>query len=420
LIVDASGFEGWAERKVAPRSEAELPFGEAITLVGGNTGVTGGGVPQGGTLVSLEHFSKLEVYGGYACVGAGVLLKDLQAAAARTGQFYPPDPTETWASVGGTIATNASGSRGFKYGSTRRWIRSLRVATMDGQVKTFHRGDAIGFEVPALPVPRTTKTTAGYPLQPGMDWIDLFAGSEGTLGIVLEAELTLLPQPKDLLTGVVFFPGEPPVDWRGMEGLRMLEYFDSHSLRLLKAPGHSALLVEQENPDLDAWDLTDAVDSWFGTEAKDRERFRRFRHELPERVNEEVRRLGMKKIGSDFAVPVDRNAEMMQIYRARCEREFPGRYVIFGHYGDAHLHVNLFDSSGLALMREFAKAAVAMGGTVSAEHGLGKRKRDLLALQFNPAEIQAMRDVKSRLDPQWLLGRGTLFEPPASLAKFIS
>ena len=410
MITDASGFEGWADRLLAPRSEAELEFDQPLTLVGGNTGVTGGSVPQGGTLLSLQHFNKLEIHQGSATVGAGVLLKDLQAAAARTGQFYPPDPTETWASVGGTIATNASGSRSFKYGATRKWIRSLRVATMNGQIRTYHRGDRIDFEVPALPVPSTTKTTAGYPLQPGMDWIDLFAGSEGTLGIVLEAELTLLPQPKDLLTGVVFFPGEPPNDWRNIPGLRMLEYFDRNSLRLLNAPGESALLIEQEDPDLEAWDLTGTVDSWFGTEAADRERFRQFRHKLPERVNEEVRKAGQTKVGSDFAVPIHRNLDMLHLYRQQCEQQYPGRYVIFGHYGDAHLHVNLFTREGYPLLTEFAKAAVAMGGTVSAEHGLGKRKRDLLKLQFTPAEIQAMRDVKTRLDPNRLLGRGTLFE----------
>jgi FAD/FMN-containing dehydrogenase len=410
LISDASGFEGWADRLIAPHSEAELEFGAPLTLVGGNTGVTGGSVPHGGTRLSLQHFTKLRIRPGSATVGAGVLLKDLQAAAARTGQFYPPDPTETWASVGGTIATNASGSRSFKYGSTRKWIRSLKVATMDGQIRTYSRGDQIDFDVPALPVPRTTKTTAGYPLQPGMDWIDLFTGSEGTLGIVLEAELTLLPQPADLLTGIVFFPGEPPDDWRAIPGLRMLEYFDRNSLRLLDAPGNSALLIEQENPDLDAWDLTGTVESWFGIEPADRERFRQFRHQLPERVNEEVRKAGQTKVGSDFAVPIDRNLDMLHLYQERCEQQYPGRYVIFGHYGDAHLHVNLFHCEGYKLLTEFAEAAVNMGGTVSAEHGLGKRKRDLLKLQFTPAEIQAMRDVKTRLDPNWFLGRGTLFE----------
>ena len=127
-------------------------------------------------------------------------------------------------------------------------------------------------------------------------------------------------------------------------------------------------------------------------------------------MNEEVRKAGQTKVGSDFAVPIPCNVEMLHLYQQQCEQHYPNQYVIFGHYGDAHLHVNLFTQQGYPLLTEFAKAAVAMGGTVSAEHGLGKRKRDLLKLQFTPAEIQAMQDVKSHLDPHWLLGRGTLFE----------
>jgi len=417
LIVDASGFEGWADRVAAPRDEAELLAligSEPITVRGGGTGVTGGSVPEGGISLSLEHFNNVEVKPGIARVGAGVLLKDLRTP----GQFYPPDPTETWASVGGTVATNASGSRGFRYGATRRWIRALRVATMDGAVRWYRRGEAIDFEVPALPVPRTTKTTAGYALQPGMDWVDLFTGSEGTLGIVIEAELALLPAPAELLTAVVFFAGDPPENWREMEGLRMLEYFDAASLRMLGAKGNSGLLIEQENPDWEAWDgrIAGAVDAWFATEAADRERIRLFRHSLPEKINEQVRHYGFQKLGSDFAVPIDRNLEMLRLYQERCGSEFPGRFVIFGHYGDAHLHVNLLPTSeadrarGQALLTELAGAAVAMGGTVSAEHGLGKRKKHLLPLQFSAAEIGAMRAVKQRLDPKWLLGRGTLFD----------
>jgi len=410
LIVDASGFEGWADRVAAPRDEAELLAligSEPITVRGGGTGVTGGSVPEGGISLSLEHFNNVEVEPGIARVGAGVLLKDLRTP----GQFYPPDPTETWASVGGTVATNASGSRGFRYGATRRWIRALRVATMDGAVRWYRRGEAIDFEVPALPVPRTTKTTAGYALQPGMDWVDLFIGSEGTLGIVLEAELELLPAPDEVLTAVVFFSGEPPEDWRSIPGLRMLEYFDAPSLRLLGAKGQSAFLVEQEDPDWDLWDarVEGSVDAWFAESASDRERIRLFRHSLPEKVNERVRALGLQKMGSDFAVPVERNLEMLALYRERCEAEFAGRYVIFGHYGDAHLHVNLF-GDGRELMTEFARVAVRMGGTVSAEHGLGKRKKHLLAIQFRDEEIEAMRVVKRRLDPRWLLGRENLFD----------
>ena len=104
---------------------------------------------------------------------------------------------------------------------------------------------------------------------------------------------------------------------------------------------------------------------------------------------------------------------MLAEYRKRLEGEFD--YVIFGHIGDAHVHVNILPASaeqfarGQALMLDFARHAVSLGGTVSAEHGLGKRKAHLLALQYTPEQIEAMKQVKRRLDPQWLLGQGTLF-----------
>ena len=108
--------------------------GIPVTVAGAGTGVTGGRVPFGGWVLSLEKFTRLEVHPGYAMAGAGVLLRDLHAAAQASGQFYPPDPTETGASIGGTIATNASGSRSFRYGSTRRWVERLRVVLADGRV----------------------------------------------------------------------------------------------------------------------------------------------------------------------------------------------------------------------------------------------------------------------------------------------
>ena len=155
--------------------------------------------------------------------------------------------------------------------------------------------------------------------------------------------------------------------------------------------------------------------SWFASSAADRERFRKFRHAVPEAVNDLVRRNNLTKMGSDFAVPVAKNREMLRVYRETLNREFPGQYVVFGHIGDAHLHANILPANDAEwqrakkVMLEFARQAVAMGGTVSAEHGLGKRKKDFLPLQFTAAEIGAMQAVKARLDPQGLLGRGTLF-----------
>ncbi len=212
-VTDASGFEGWAENVFAPENEQGVVavLKQAVldrmpvTVLGSGSGLTGARVAQGGWVLSMEHFRKVEIGTGNARVGPAVTLVDLNRAALPSGQFYAPDPTENTASIGGTISTNASGSRSFRFGSTRRHILALRVALMDGRVIEFRRGDKVDFDVPSIPVPQTTKYTAGYALHPDMDWIDLFCGAEGTLGVLLEAEVRLLPIPKDLFSAVVFF-----------------------------------------------------------------------------------------------------------------------------------------------------------------------------------------------------------------------
>jgi FAD/FMN-containing dehydrogenase len=427
-ITDASGYPGYADQVFSPGTEEEVVAilrrasaeSVTVTLMGALTGVTGGAAPQGGWGLSLTKLRRLEIHPGKAVVGPGVLLREVQQAAAASGQFYAPDPTENTSSIGGNIAANASGSRSFRYGATREHVEALRVCLMDGRALEVRRGEKVDFRVPVIPLPRTTKHSAGYRLTPGMDLVDLFVGSEGTLAVVTGAELRLLPAPKELLGGVVFFPSEEAaldaVDrWRPTPGLRMLEYLDRASLELMDVPHAAALIIELEG-DADL-DMTGALEneSWFAVSAADRERFRQFRHELPERVNARIRRTEFMKISTDYAVPIDRNREMLAIYRRELDRELPGKYVIFGHIGDAHLHINTFSKTpaeferAKALMTELAQAAVSLGGTVGAEHGLGKRKAQLLQIQYSPAGVEAMRDVKRRFDPQWLLGRGTLF-----------
>ena len=446
-LEDASGYRGYAERVLIPQDESGViaalreaaAAGVPVTIAGAGTGVTGARVPHGGWVLSLEKLARLEIHPGYAIAGAGVLLRDLHAAAQASRQFYPPDPTEISASVGGIVATNASGSRSFKYGATRRWVERLRVVFADGSLRDVGRGDSINFEAGAIPLPHVTKNTAGYLLRPGMDWIDLLTGSEGTLGVVTEARLRLLPAPAAVLGGVIFFPNDDRAlgavdDWRSSSSARLLEYFDQPSLALLRsrfpeipAAARAAILFEQElstddSNEVETWltriEASEALgESWLAQSPGERERFRHFRHALPESVNDTVRRNGTLKMGTDHAVPIDRNREMLAYYRGRLEQEFPGRYVIFGHIGDAHLHVNILplpaDSErAAALLGEFARHAVALGGTVSAEHGLGKRKAHLLALQYSPEQLEAMRAVKRRLDPLNILGRGTLFPTP--------
>jgi FAD/FMN-containing dehydrogenase len=449
-LEDASGFRGHAERLLIPENEAgvaevlrratreKIP----LTISGAGTGLTGGRVPQGGWLLSLERFRQLEIRHRSAFAGAAVLLRDLQAAAAATGQFYAPDPTETSASIGGTISTNASGSRSFRYGATRQHVLSLRVARATGEIVTVRRGESANFPIPEITIPRSTKHAAGYVLRPGMDWVDLIIGSEGTLGVVLGAEIKLLPVPAGLLAGVIFFMAdetaqEAAAEWRATAGPRMIEYFDEPSLRLLRAkfpeiPGHAgaALLIEQELESegdeesarwLERIERAGALaeESWFATSAADRERFRIFRHSLPELVNDDLRRRGSLKMASDCAVPFEHHREMLAYYHGRLDAKFGGRYVIFGHIGDAHLHVNILPSreesaEASEILLDFARKAVELGGSVSAEHGLGKRKAHLLPIQYSPQEIEAMKAVKRRLDPAWILGRGNLFAEPSS------
>ncbi len=434
-LIDASGYRGTAEKIFLPESEAEvvnilreaMAAKKPVTIGGAGTGLTGGRVPHGGWLVCLERLDSIAIHDGFAVCGAGVLLRDLQAAAAPK-QFYAPDPTETGASVGGSIATNASGSRSFLYGPTRRHVRALRVVLASGETLALRRGDKPPFPVPVLPATGANKNTAGYYLREGIDYMDLFIGSEGTLGVVTEAELALLPAPRELFAGVVFFESDDEalkaVDaWRPVPALRMLEYLDAGSLDLLRAKmpeipagARACVLIEREG-DSDFLEIFAGMEaSWFATSAADRERFRRFRHALPEAVNDLVRRRGLTKMGSDFAVPVARDREMLRVYRERLEREFPGQYVIFGHIGDAHLHVNILPANdeewkqASGLLTAFAREAVRLGGTVSAEHGLGKRKRHLLEIQYTPGEIEQMKSLKTRLDSDWLLGPGTLFD----------
>ena len=427
-ITDASGYAGRADQVFTPRSEEEIAAilvrasSESIpvTIMGALTGLAGGAVPKSGWAISMANFRRLDVFPGKARVGTGVLLRDVQAAATASGQFYAPDPTENTSSIGGNIGANASGSRSFRYGSTRQHVQAVRVVHMDGRIIEYRRGEKVDFEVPSIPLPRTRKHSAGYRLEPGMDFVDLFIGSEGTLGVVTEAELQLLAAPGEILGGVVFFPTEEAaldaVDrWRPTPGLRMLEFLDSRSIKLMEQPYGAAVLLELEGEA--ELDMTEALESesWFGSSAADRERFRQFRHRLPERIHERLRRGGFMVLATDYAVPLERNRDILAVYRRVLTQNFGDKFVMFGHIGDAHVHTEVLPETQQEWKRatdvavDLAKEVVAMGGTVGAEHGLGKRKAHLLSLQYNPAEIEAMRSVKRRFDPQQLLGQGNLF-----------
>src|SRR5687767_13741597 len=229
---------GNAERLVVPETAEEVAdiLAEAnrtntpVTVSGAGTGTVAGRVPFGGIVIATDKLNHIkgvvrDENGGHAVAEAGVRLIDLQRRVESEGLLYPPDPTERTCFLGGTIATNAYGSRTFKYGPTRNYVERLKIALATGDVIDLRRGELraqsdgqvtiplssgrmIDANLPTYQMPNVRKHASGYFAAPGMDVIDLFIGSEGTLGVIAEAEVRLLPKPEGLLSGVVFFDAE--------------------------------------------------------------------------------------------------------------------------------------------------------------------------------------------------------------------
>ena len=468
-LTDASNMPGGhAEQLFLPESEVEIAGilseanerGIRVTVSGARTGTVGGAVPFGGWVISLEKLNKIKSIDKEnlrAVVEPGVILRDFQKAVEAEGLFYPPDPTEWSCQIGGTVATNASGARSFKYGATREFVVGLRVVLPNGKVRHLKRGEAFdeGIKIPTYKRPNVRKNVSGFFNQQPLDAIDLFIGSEGTLGVVTEVELSLLPKPEGFFSGIVFFPKNEDllafvdsVKSRSFERRRnpvaiaagsdvdasLVEYFDANALKFIsekfpETPSGmaGAIFFEQETTSesedelLEAWnDLLEThnadVDvSWFTTTEQDREKMRAFRHALPVSVNERVVRNKQKKIGTDMAVPDETFPGFLRFYKDTLDASGID-YVIFGHIGDCHLHANLLPKDDEEAERSrhlygrFVAQAVMLGGTVSAEHGIGKLKSKYLYVMMGERYINEMAELKRAFDPKGILGRGNMIE----------
>jgi FAD/FMN-containing dehydrogenase len=456
-------MEGHPDAVARPRSEAEiveiLAHAHAhrvpITFAGGQTSLTGGSVAPDGLLVALEKMDRIldvgrdpETGGMVAVAEPGIFLGDFQRALEDRGWFYPPDPTSRdEAQLGATVATNATGEDTLLYGPTRRWVRELRVVAADGTARTLRR--------PHESRPTEEKATAGY--YPADHEIDLMIGSEGTLAAITRVTVDLIERPPGFFAGLAFFPSllsalRFVVEARRNAALqpRALELFDRAALEIARdnpegivwpdATG-AAIAFKQEYRDLaerdarlDAWLL--AIEASLAPDAASpmadavivmddppsRARLRAFRHRVPATLNEKVgtyRQQGGGKLGTDWWVPYPEIPEFLEGWRRRLEVERI-QTVMFGHIGNGHPHVNFLPRDAgekeraKSLLVEMCRGAVARGGGVAGEHGLGKLKRDLLAIQYPEARIAAMRDIKRRWDPNWILGRGNLFSPEDS------
>ncbi len=481
---DAIAFpDGIAELSRALREAAAR--GLAVTVQGARTGISGGAVPDGGVIVSLTKMDRIlglrtdEAGRAFLRVQPGVPLITLRrylVTAERAGELsgaliFPPDPTETAASLGGMAACNASGACSYAYGPTRDHIEGLTLVLADGDTLSLRRGQrradgrrfalttdsgrTIAGELPAY-TPPAVKNAAGYWVRPDMDLLDLFIGSEGTLGVIAELELRLTPKPRHPLGALCYFSDEAStLDF--VERLRSeapavrphtltaLEYFDEGALRLIRASASSTGLLLPPSPPhwrcalYAEWALVDgadhtpgalmarlldacgsrADDTWIAADAPALEKMKVFRHAVPEQVNaiiaaRKARHPDLTKLGTDLSVPDNRLKDVMALYR-RDLLQAELEHVVFGHIGNNHVHVNILPrdmrdyAAGKALYRSWAEQVVAWGGSVSAEHGIGRLKRDLLAVMYGEEGIAAMRRLKALFDPGNRLNPGRLF-----------
>jgi D-lactate dehydrogenase (cytochrome) len=509
---DESRSSGQADSISFPRNESEIRSilqelharGTRITIQGARTGLTAAAVPNGGHILNLMRCCRvtgLRINSrNRFCVRVqpGITLQQLrrqietrdfdpagwddeslQAYAAliqSPRQFFSPDPTESTASLGGMAACNASGARSFCYGPIRRHITALRVVLADGQTLALHRGDVtasgrdlvleteqhrlIPVRLPTYQLP-AAKSASGYHAADNMDALDLFIGSDGTLGVISELELELLPLPS-IIWGVMFLFSEEPaaIDFvvAARDDLRLqpepgaviaaLEYFDENVLAILRRQ-------KQENPSFAQFPVPGACfrcaiyvelhacdedqvcrllirlselfcqaggsesDTWLASTELDYDRMIQFRHAAPESVNRVIdqRRQAwpaITKLGTDMSVPDQHLRRVLAMYRQSL-LDSGLEFAAWGHIGDNHVHVNILprDSEdyrqGKALYRSWAVRVVQLGGSVSAEHGIGKLKTEFLALMFGAEHIAEMADLKKSLDPKGLFGIGNLF-----------
>ena len=453
--------------------------GLCVTTQGGRTGLAAGCVPHGGLVLNLSRMGRIigverEDDAVLLRTQPGVLLTGLRRyiEGLRTEYgplFFPPDPTETTASIGGMIACNASGARTYRYGATRKHVEGLRVILADGRSVTLRRGEQqasgrclrlrcddgsrVFLPLPSYRMP-SVKNASGYYAEYGMDAVDLFAGSDGTLGVVTEALLRLTPLPREIWeTGFLLRRESDALDLtealrRSCSRLASIEFFDAGALNVLKerkakdaslrgiadVPGDvQALIFAEIHADSreDAFDelerVTDCLKAcggdpdrtWFGWSHADIARFKEFRHAVPESVNmliDERRKAHPRitKLGTDMSVEDKDLHRVFAMYREGLA-ELGLQSAVWGHIGNNHVHVNILPRDmddyrrGKELYASWAQQVTEMHGAVSAEHGVGKLKAPFLETMYGPRAIDEMRALKKALDPAGMLNPGNLF-----------
>jgi glycolate oxidase len=411
---DASGIDSLPEAVVFPRTSEEvsqilrLAYQEGLAVFprGAATGTTGASVPvQGGLVLSLTRMDRIlsvNTQDLTVQVEPGVVTGRLQEEVSRHGLFYPPDPSSmNFCTIGGNVATGAGGPRAVKYGVTKDYVLALEVVLSDGTV--IHTGT------------QTAKGVVGY------DLTRLMVGSEGTLGIVTKIVLRLIPMPEATGTLLAFFPdARSAVD--AVTGLfaskilpRCAEFLDRMCLRCISglpieipADAGAMLLIEVDGfresiPGQIETVIRSCKDSGaIAVDVAGSERQVRIFWSARQGLAPSIKRLGFPdRINEDICVPRHRLSDMLK------ELEEIGRrnritVLNFGHIGDGNLHVNLLLDQGKRderlrgeiALREIMEATLALGGTISGEHGIGLTKRPFIQMEIDSRSIEIMKGIK--------------------------
>ena len=428
LGTDKSGYTGRADLGVRPRNTAEvaavLKLANEVPFIvvprGAGTGRVGGAVPERGGVVldltAMDRIVEIDEREMIARVEPGVLLGRLQAECEQRGLFFPPDPASAKdCTVGGNVATCAGGLRGAKYGTMKHYVLGLEVVLPTGEVI---RTGA-----------RTRKSVTGY------DLTSLFVGSEGTLGIITEATLRLIPKPESAGTLVAWYDTDEDAQ-RGVDAAldvravpRALEFVDARALEAVAAHvGRPAwarrglLLVECDGAPAGvaaeietfraalvragaasvevASDPAEIDALWSARRA----------------ISPAVTARWPHRFSEDVCVPRRAFVRMLRDVHEIAAAE--GLLALgFGHAGDGNIHASILMEHGDAEERARAHRAVGnvfrraleLGGTLSAEHGISIAKRDFLALELSPANLAAQTAIKRALDPRGVLNPGKIF-----------
>ena len=504
-LVDESKISGGnAEWLFFPTTESEIVSiitkikeeNLMLTISAARTGIVGSAVPFGGAVLSLEKMNEVIGIGfdEYAQrwffrsqpsislneINGYVKLKKfsqnqsippesewVEKFMEECTMYYPMDPTEMTASLGGTICANASGARSFKYGATREWVRRIRVVLGTCEVLDITRGEYMAedgifvvktagkeliIKAPYYHMPKA-KNAAGLFTEPNMDLIDLFIGSEGIFGIITEADIWIKEYNAQMSCVGFFKDEEDAIDFvnllRDDENLspEFIEYFDNHALNLvrdkqktdpkfvnipdiaedIKTAISFDLAYSEADMEKEFTQISEILqkcnssleNTWCVYEDRELQRIKHFRHTVPEMVNNIIAERkkqysSIHKLGTDMSVDGQYLKEMMKFYHNSLNEE-KLEYVIWGHIGDNHVHVNILPRNleelkkGKDLYMKFAKKAVSFGGSVSAEHGIGKIKHDYLEIMFGEEGIAQMKVIKCKFDPDCLINCGNIF-----------